>query len=182
MNEDEQLSSVNWKWFCILAGSMVLAGVATYFVLPSLVSKTENDVIIISAVKTPIKVKPTEPSGKIVNHQNLLIVDILKGEEKGADQTETLRLSAPNPEPPPVNIIKDKASKAPHEAGKEPATFHAAQKLANMTDTGSTSSNQNTSKMRVKGPEITPKTSAKEARAKNKAVEKPIAEGSDAKK
>ena len=42
MNDGEQVSSVNWKWFCILAGTMVMVGVATYFFLPSLISKTEN--------------------------------------------------------------------------------------------------------------------------------------------
>ena len=77
---------------------------ATYFFLPSLISKTENDVIIVKAVEKPFKVKPTEPGGKIVDHQNLLIVDILKGGTKEADKTETLRPSAPNPEPPPVNV------------------------------------------------------------------------------
>ena len=138
--------------------------------------------IIIKAVEKPFKIKPTEPSGKIVDHQNLLIVDILKGEEKGADQTETLRPSAPNPEPPPVNVIKDKASKTPHEIGKEPATFHAAQKLANMTDTRVQVLTKTPAKCGEKGPEITPKTSAKVKSAKNKAVEKPIAEVSDIKK
>ena len=54
-----------------------MVGVATYFLLPSLISETETDVIIVEALETPFKVKPTEPSGKIVDHQNLLIVDIL---------------------------------------------------------------------------------------------------------
>ena len=26
MNDGEQVSSVNWKWFCILAGTMVMVG------------------------------------------------------------------------------------------------------------------------------------------------------------
>ena len=76
MNEDEQLSGVNWKWFCILAGTMVMVGVATYFLLPNLISKTETDMIIVKALEEPFKVKPAEPGGKIVNHQNLLVVDI----------------------------------------------------------------------------------------------------------
>ena len=128
MNDDEQVSSINWKWFCILAGIMVTVGVATYFFLPSLISKTETDLIIVKAVETPFKVKPTEPSGKIVDHQNLLIVDILTGGTKEADQTETLRPSAPNPEPPPVNIIIDAASKNRDEAGKKTETIDVAQK------------------------------------------------------
>ena len=62
MDDDEQLSSVNWKWFCILAGTVLMVGVATYFFLPSLISKTETDVIIVKGMKTPYKVKPSEPS------------------------------------------------------------------------------------------------------------------------
>ena len=76
MNDDGQVTSVNWTWFCILAGTVVSVGVATYLLLPSLVSKTENDLIVVKAVEKPFKVKPTEPSGKIVNHQNLLVGDI----------------------------------------------------------------------------------------------------------
>ena len=41
MNDGEQVSSVNWKWFCILAGTVVMVGMATYFFLPSLISKTK---------------------------------------------------------------------------------------------------------------------------------------------
>ena len=107
MDDDEQVSSVNWKWFCILSGIVLMVGMATYFFLPSLISKTETDVIIVKAMKTPYKVKPSEPSGKIIDHQNLLIVDILKGGTKEPDQTENLRPLAPNPEPPPVNVSMD---------------------------------------------------------------------------
>ena len=78
--------------------------------MPSLISKTKTDVIIVKAVEKPFKIKPTEPGGKIVDHQNLLIVDILKGSTKEADKPETLRPTAPNPEPPPVNVIMDIAS------------------------------------------------------------------------
>jgi hypothetical protein len=38
----------------------------------------------------------------VVDHQNLLVVDILKGGNKVDDQTETLRPTSPSPEPPPV--------------------------------------------------------------------------------
>ena len=55
--------------------------------------KTKTDVIIVKAVEKPFKIKPTEPGGKIVDHQNLLIVDILKGSTKEADKIETLRPS-----------------------------------------------------------------------------------------
>tara|TARA_B100001057_G_scaffold497235_1_gene600828 strand:- start:1682 stop:2539 length:858 start_codon:yes stop_codon:yes gene_type:complete len=175
MNDDEQASTVNWKWFCILAGTMILVGVATYFFLPSLISKTETDVIIVKAPETPIKVKPTEASGKIVDHQNLLIVDILKGGTRKADQTETLRPLAPNPEPPPVNVAKDAASKTRDKAGKARAKIDAGQKLVDVPESARTSANKGNNKALVRGSEITPETSTKEAIAKNKAAGKPVA-------
>ena len=174
MNDDEQVSSVNWNWFCILAGTMVTVGVATYFFLPSLISKTETDVIIVKSLEMPLKVKPTEPSGKIVDHQNLLIVDILKGGTIEADQTETLRPSAPDPEPPPVNVIMDAASKTRDEAGKETTRIDAAQKVVGINDTKRVSASKSNNKPPIKGPEITSKTSMKEANAKNKAGKKTV--------
>ena len=129
MNDGEQVSSVNWKWFCILAGTMVMVGMATYFFLPSLISKTKTDVIIVKAVEKPFKIKPTEPGGKIVDHQNLLIVDILKGSTKEADKIETLRPSAPNPEPPPVSVVMDIASETLDGKDKETSKSDEAQKV-----------------------------------------------------
>ena len=175
MNDEEQLSSINWKWFCILAGTMVMVGVATYAFLPSLISKTETDLIIVKALEPPFKVKPTEPSGKIVDHQNLLIVDILKGGTKETDQTETLRPSAPNPEPPPVNIISGAASKTRDEAGKETKTIDVAQKAVAVTDTTRARADKSNKELRVKGPKITPKTFPKEASEKNEAGKKLVA-------
>ena len=172
MNDDEQVSSVNWNWFCILAGTMVTVGVATYLFLPTLISKTETDVIIVKAVETPLKVKPTEPSGKIVDHQNLLIVDILKGGTTKADQTETLRPSAPNPEPPPVNVNIDATSKTRNEGGIGTLPIHTAQEGVGETDKTKVSANKNSNKLAVKDPKIAPKTPVKEASAKNKASKK----------
>ncbi len=182
MNEDEQVSNVNWNWFGILAGTMIMVGVATYFLLPSLISETETDVIIVEALETPFKVKPTKPSGKIVDHQNLLIVDILKGGTKEADQTETLRPSAPNPEPPPVNVIMDAASKTLDEAGKETTTIDEAQKAVTVTDTTGVRTNESKKELRVKGSETTLKTLTKETSAKNKVGNKPVAKDGESKK
>ncbi len=112
MNDgDEQISNVNWTWFGILAGTVVLVGVATYLLLPGFVSKTETDITIVKATEGPFKVKLAEPGGKVVNHQDLLVIDILKGGTKTNDQTESLRPEAPSPEPPPVNVIGNASPK-----------------------------------------------------------------------
>ncbi len=62
-DEEQQISSIKWVWFSILAGFVILLGVTTYFVLPSLVSKTATDVQIVKALQGPFKVKPTTPGG-----------------------------------------------------------------------------------------------------------------------
>ena len=170
MNDGEQVSSVNWKWFCILAGTVVMVGMATYFFLPSLISKTKTDVIIVKALEKPFKIKPTDPGGKIVDHQNLLIVDILKGSTKEADKIETLRPSAPNPEPPPVNVVMDTASETVGGIDKESIMSDAAQKGVAVTNATTTQSSKKENKQREKSAEKTPKTSTKATSADNKTV------------
>ena len=101
-DEDQQVSGVNWGWFAILASIIAIIGGTTYFLLPSLISKTVTDITVVKAIDAPIKVKPSDPGGEAVDHQDLLVVDILKGGNKADDQTETLRPTSPSPEPPPV--------------------------------------------------------------------------------
>jgi hypothetical protein len=101
-DEDQQVSGVNWGWFAILASIIAIVGGTTYFLLPSLISKTVTDITVVKAIDAPIKVKPLDPGGEAVDHQDLLVVDILKGGNKADDQTETLRPTSPSPEPPPV--------------------------------------------------------------------------------
>ena len=101
-DEDQQVSGVNWGWFAILASIITIVGGTTYFLLPSLISKTVTNITVVKAIDAPIKVKPLDPGGETVDHQDLLVVDILKGGNKADDQTETLRPTSPSPEPPPV--------------------------------------------------------------------------------
>ena len=101
--EDQQVSGVNWGWFAILASIIAIVGVTTYFLLPRLISKTVTDITVVKAIDAPIKIKPLDPGGEAVNHQNLLVVDILKDGNRADDQTETLRPASPSPEPPPVH-------------------------------------------------------------------------------
>ncbi|MGB1998182.1 MAG: SPOR domain-containing protein [Candidatus Puniceispirillaceae bacterium] len=101
-DEDQKVSGVNWGWFAFLATIIAIVGGTTYFLLPSLISKTVSDIIVVKAIDTPIKVKPLDPGGEAVDHQDLLVVDILKGGKKADGQTETLRPTSPSPEPPPV--------------------------------------------------------------------------------
>ena len=170
MNDGEQVSSVNWKWFCILAGTVVMVGMATYFFLPSLISKTKTDVMIVKALEKPFKIKPTEPGGKIVDHQNLLVVDILKGSTKEADKIETLRPSAPNPEPPPVSVVMDTAPEALGRLDKESTMSDAAQKGVAVPNAKALQTNKNENKQREKSSEKTPKTYTNATSADDKTV------------
>ena len=99
---EQQVSGVNWGWFAILASIIAIVGGTTYFLLPNLISKTVTDIKVVKAIDAPIKVKPLDPGGETVDHQGLLVVDILKGGKKADEQTETLRPTPPSPEPPPV--------------------------------------------------------------------------------
>mgnify|MGYP001242828506 CR=1 FL=1 len=101
-DEDQEVSGVNWKWFAILSSIIAIIGGATYFMLPSLISKTVIDITVVKAIDEPIKVKPLDLGVEAVDHQDLLVVDILKGGKKADDQTESLRPLSPSPEPPPV--------------------------------------------------------------------------------
>ena len=108
-DEKQQVSGVNWGWFAILASIIAIVGGTTYFMLPSLISKTVTDITVVKAIDEPIKVKPLDPGGEVVDHQDLLVVDILKGGSKANDQTETLRPTSPSPEPPPIARAKNSA-------------------------------------------------------------------------
>ena len=108
-DEDQQVSGVNWGWFAILASIIATVGGTTYFMLPGLISKTVADITVVKAIDEPIKVKPLDPGGEVVDHQDLLVVDILKGGSKANDQTETLRPTSPSPEPPPIAGAKNSA-------------------------------------------------------------------------
>ncbi len=108
-DEDQQVSGVNWRWFAILASIIGIVGGITYFLLPSLILKTVTDITLVKAIDAPIKVKPVDPGGEMVDHQDLLVVGILKGGTKADDQTETLRPRSPSPEPPPVTEAKTAA-------------------------------------------------------------------------
>jgi hypothetical protein len=108
-DEDQQVSGINWGRFAILASIIAIVGGATYFLLPGLISKTVTDIKVVNAIDEPIKVKPLNPGGEVVGHQDLLVIDILKGGNKADNQTETLRPTAPSPEPPPVSEAKTAA-------------------------------------------------------------------------
>ena len=49
-DEDQQTSGINWISFCLLAGTIILFGVGTYFLLPGLISNSEDNLEIVKNV------------------------------------------------------------------------------------------------------------------------------------
>ena len=122
--QDREVGTINWTWFGILAGIVIMAGTATYFLLPLFLPTTDRSVAIIKADPEPFKIQPADKGGKTVDHQNLMVVDILKGETARQEQAETLRPGAASPEPPAlaVDTPDDKANTAPATAGDTTAS------------------------------------------------------------
>ena len=103
MSAEEHISKGSkWGWFSILTLIAGLTGTATYFLLPKFLPEIKSDIIVIKADDAPFKIRPENPGGKIVDHQELLVVDILKSDKENDGGTETLRPGASSPEPPPV--------------------------------------------------------------------------------
>lgn len=122
--QDHEVGTINWTWFGILAGVVIMAGTATYFLLPLLLPTNDRSVTIIKADPEPFKIQPADKGGKTVDHQNLMVVDILKGEKARQKQVETLRPGGASPEPPAlaVDMPHDKANTAPPTAGDTTAS------------------------------------------------------------
>jgi hypothetical protein len=110
-DQDREVGTINWAWFGILAGIVIMAGTATYFLLPLFLPTADRNVAIIKADPEPFKIQPADKGGKTVDHQNLMVVDILKGETAREQQTETLRPGAASPEPPAI-AVETPAAKA----------------------------------------------------------------------
>ena len=135
-DQDRGVGTINWLWFGILSGIVISAGTATYFLLPYFLPAADRNVAIIKADPGPFKIQPADKGGKAVDHQDLMVVDILKGETTRQKQAETLRPGAASPEPPglAVDVPDDKANTAPPNPGDKIAT--AVEKQDDKTKSG----------------------------------------------
>jgi cell division septation protein DedD len=101
--EDKQSRKSNLTWFVFGGAIIGLGAIGAYNVWPQLSLKTPADVIIVKAVDGPIKVKPLDPGGASVAHQDLLVIDMLKNGTANYGEVETLRPNLSTPEPPPID-------------------------------------------------------------------------------
>jgi len=101
--EDKQSHKSKLIWLVFLGIIIGLGAIGGFVIWPQLSLKTPADVIIVKAVDGPIKVKPLDPGGATVAHQDLLVIDMLKNGVVNTDEVETLRPVLSSPEPPPID-------------------------------------------------------------------------------
>ena len=89
----------------VLIGFIVLAiGIAGGGFWLSLQSGTTQELPVLRADKTPFKFKPEDRGGKVIPHQDSLVLEILEGLSENDNQSEKLRLPDAAPELPPVAL------------------------------------------------------------------------------
>ena len=138
---DKQSHKSKLIWLVFLSIIIGLGAIGGFVIWPQLSLKTPADVIIVKAVDGPIKVKPLDPGGTTVAHQDLLVIDMLKNGVVNTDEVETLRPVLSSPEPPPIDGGKPENST--DQASSQTDNMAAAEKvpaLASATDNASTPS------------------------------------------
>jgi cell division septation protein DedD len=99
-------------WFSFGAIVIALAAMVVVVVWPPLSLKTPTDVLVVKAIDGAIKVKPADPGGMTVPHQDLLVIDLLKSGGADTGEVETLQPRASAPEPPPISAGKTDSAAA----------------------------------------------------------------------
>ena len=107
----------------VLIGFIVLAiGIAGGGFWLSLQSGTTQELPVLKAVKTPFKLKPEDRGGKVIPHQDSLVLGILDSLSENDNQSEKLRLPDAAPELPPVALqIEDDIVQAQQQPNAQPA-------------------------------------------------------------
>ncbi|MGB1867239.1 MAG: SPOR domain-containing protein [Candidatus Puniceispirillaceae bacterium] len=125
--EDKQSHKSKLIWLVFLGIIIGLGAIGGFVIWPQLSLKTPADVIIVKAVDGPIKVKPLDPGGATVAHQDLLVIDMLKNGVVNTDEVETLRPVLSSPEPPPID--GGKPENATDQASSQTDNMAAADKV-----------------------------------------------------
>ena len=84
--------------------------------------KTMSELPVIKADKSLFKVKPENPGGKNIPHQDSLVLEILEGLSENDNKSEKLRLPDAGPELPPVAIEVDDIKIQQEEQAKQSET------------------------------------------------------------
>ena len=148
-SDSTQTNKSKWAWFAFGAIVIALASLVVVVVWPPLSLKTPADVIVVKAIDGAIKVKPTDPGGMTVPHQDLLVIDLLKSGGADMGEVETLQPRASAPEPPPISAGKTESAAA------DPALDSATPAAPDAPDAGSENAAA-IQKKTVKAPSVKP--------------------------
>ena len=145
-SDSTQTKKSKWAWFAFGVTVVALAAMIVVVVWPPLSLKTPADVIVVKAIDGAIKVKPADPGGMAVAHQDLLVIDMLKSGVADTGEVETLQPRASAPEPPPISAGKtDSAAADPAPDSATPAATDVKSEYAVATQ-----------KKTVKAPSVKP--------------------------
>ena len=111
-SDSTKTNKSKWAWFAFGAIVIALAAMVVVLVWPPLSLKTPTDVIVVKAIDGAIKVRPADPGGMAVPHQDLLVIDLLKSGGADTGEVETLQPRASAPEPPPISAGKTDSAAA----------------------------------------------------------------------
>ncbi|MDB4852254.1 SPOR domain-containing protein [Alphaproteobacteria bacterium] len=145
-SDSTQTNKSKWAWLAFGVTVVALAAMIFVVVWPPLSLKTPADVIVVKAIDGAIKVKPADPGGMAVAHQDLLVIDMLKSGVADTGEVETLQPRASEPEPPPISAGKtDSAAADPAPESATPAATDVKSENAAATQ-----------KKTVKAPSVKP--------------------------
>ena len=145
-SDSTQTNKSKWAWFAFGVAVVALAAMIIVVVWPPLSLKTPAEVIVVKAIDGAIKVKPADPGGMAVAHQDLLVIDMLKSGLADTGEVETLQPRASAPEPPPISAGKtDSAAADPAPDSATPAATDVKSENAAATQ-----------KKTVKAPSVKP--------------------------
>jgi len=85
--------------------AIAIAGVGFWYSVQS--SGVNTELPVLKAVNTNFKVKPENPGGKIIPHQDSKVLEILEGLSENDNRTEKLRLPDAAPELPPIALEQE---------------------------------------------------------------------------
>ena len=148
-SDSTKTNKSKWAWFAFGAIVIALAAMVVVLVWPPLSLKTPTDVLVVKAIDGAIKVKPADPGGMTVPHQDLLVIDLLKSGGADTGEVETLQPRASAPEPPPISAGKTDSAAA------DPAPDSATPDAPDASDAGSENA-ATIQKKTVKAPSVKP--------------------------
>jgi cell division septation protein DedD len=157
-----QTNKSKWALFTFGATVIALTAMIAVVVWPALLLKTPTDVIVVKAIDNAIKVKPADPGGMSVAHQDLLVIDMLKSGVANTAKVETLQPRALAPEPPPISAGKTDSAAAdpaqnddPTISSRNKADLFTTPASPIATDAGSENAAA-TQKKTIKAPSVKP--------------------------